>query len=124
MVFLNSAVMLSKPDALTDWFLLEISSRGCKLRKSKPCVYSSAIVKVKCRASFPTYAFLPKHPSPRLLQLRTAYLDMKLKEKIAKRIDSTPFYTFEFFPPKTDQVSSQTTIHAQPQLTLCCIGIH
>ncbi|KAF8590028.1 MTHFR-domain-containing protein [Ramaria rubella] len=28
---------------------------------------------------------------------------MKLKDKIASRLDTTPFYTFEFFPPRTDQ---------------------
>lgn len=31
---------------------------------------------------------------------------MKLSEKIATRSRYRPFYTFEFFPPKTDQVQS------------------
>lgn len=34
---------------------------------------------------------------------------MKLTEKIANRRDAYPFYTFEFFPPKTGQVRSVTS---------------
>ena len=30
--------------------------------------------------------------------------NMKLVDKIANRQDSSPFFTFEFFPPKTEQV--------------------
>ncbi|KAF8518097.1 FAD-linked oxidoreductase-like protein [Gautieria morchelliformis] len=35
--------------------------------------------------------------------LTDSLLDMKLKDKITKRSDPTPFYTIEFFLPKTDQ---------------------
>lgn len=31
---------------------------------------------------------------------------MKLSDKIATHAPTQPFYTFEFFPPRTDQVSS------------------
>ena len=34
----------------------------------------------------------------------TAHLTMKLSDQIKACHDSQPFYTFEFFPPRTDQV--------------------
>lgn len=34
----------------------------------------------------------------------SASVTMKLSEKIASYNSSHPFYTFEFFPPRTDQV--------------------
>lgn len=47
----------------------------------------------------------------RLFLLRSSTFDnsfdMKLNDKIANRSGSSPFYTFEFFPPKTDQVYFQ-----------------
>jgi hypothetical protein len=48
---------------------------------------------------------------------------MKLVEKIAKRSDGArPFFTFEFFPPKTEEVALSDLSHP-PQCTLIAFGV-
>lgn len=43
---------------------------------------------------------------------------MKFVDKIAKHGKSRLFYTFEFFPPKTDQVRACAS-RASAELTFC-----
>lgn len=54
----------------------------------------------------PSISLRPVQPSKGFAELLESHISyMKLSEKIAKHDSTRPFYTFEFFPPRTDQVS-------------------